>query len=122
MRLNNWLLLALTLFVIQGCVIAPVAPPQHQGPPDHAPAHGYRNKYRYHYYPDVGVYFDLDRKIYFYLDRGWRSAVVLPRHLRVLLGGPVTLNLDLAEPYYRYDEHRSKYPPKGRKNKTKKKW
>lgn len=122
MKFNNWLLLALTLFTIQGCVIAPAVPPQRQGPPDHAPAHGYRNKYRYHYYPDAGVYFDLDRKIYFYLDHGWRSAVVLPRHLRVILGGPVTLNLDLAEPYYRYDEHRSKYPPKGRKNKTKKKW
>ena len=53
------------------------------------------------------------------MDRGWRSAVVLPRELRVRLGGPVTLDLDLEKPYYRYDEHRSKYPPQSRKNKKK---
>jgi hypothetical protein len=118
MRLKNSLPLILALLVLQGCVIAPAVPQQRQGPPDHAPAHGYRNKhYRYNYYPDVGVYFDLDRKIYFYLDRGWRSAVLLPRDLRVRLGGPVTLELDLAEPYYRYDEHRTKYPPRKKKNK-----
>jgi len=117
MGLKNWLLLMLTVFVIQGCVIVPAAPPQRHGPPDHAPAYGYRTTYRYSYYPDVGVYFDLDRKIYFYLDRGWRSAVVLPRALRVRLGSPVSMELDLDKPYHRYDEHRSTYPPSKKKNK-----
>jgi hypothetical protein len=38
------------------------------GPPPHAPAHGYRAKYSYRYYPSSYVYFDVSRKCYFYLD------------------------------------------------------
>ena len=38
------------------------------GPPPHAPAHGYRAKHTYRYYPDASVYFDISRKIYFYLE------------------------------------------------------
>jgi hypothetical protein len=48
------------------------------------------------------------------------NGLLLPRELRVRLGGPVTLELDLAKPYYRYDEHRFKYPPQDRKKKSKK--
>ena len=113
------------VFLTQACVIAPPPPSYgrggyHSGPPPHAPAHGYRQKYRYYYYPEVSVYFDLDRRLYFYLDRGWRTAARLPREFRVGLYGPVTLELDLAEPYRRYDEHHRAYPPGQRKKKNKK--
>jgi hypothetical protein len=36
------------------------------GPPAHAPAHGYRAKHRYRYYPSCSVYFDIGRVL-------WRS-------------------------------------------------
>ena len=37
------------------------------GPPSHAPAHGYRAKHQYHYYPANEIYFDSGRGIYFFL-------------------------------------------------------
>lgn len=119
MKIRYILIFLALVFMTQACVVAP-APPAYrddgyrQGPPPHAPAHGYRQKqryYRYYYYPEVGVYFDLDRRLYFYLDRGWRVSTRLPGSLRMGLYGPVTLEMDLAEPYRRYDEHRHDYPP-----------
>lgn len=120
MPVKHWLISILALIVLQGCVIVP-PPPSRHGPPDHAPAHGYRAKYRYYYYPDAAVYFDLDRRLYFYLDGGWRRAERLPRDLYVRLGGPVALTLDLDEPYHRHDEHRRSHPP-GQGRKKNKKW
>ncbi len=38
------------------------------GPPPWAPAHGYRAKHRYRYYPSAEIYFDLGRGIYFYYE------------------------------------------------------
>jgi hypothetical protein len=35
------------------------------GTPPHAPAHGYRAKHQYRYYPSYSVYYDHGRKIYF---------------------------------------------------------
>lgn len=112
---------SLIFILVQGCVVAP-PPPQRNGPPAHAPAHGYRSQYRYHYYPEVGVYFDLDRRTYFYLDRGWRSGTRLPHDLFLQLDSPVYLELNVATPYEYYDEHRRAYPPGHvKKNKKKKK-
>jgi hypothetical protein len=126
MKMKYWLITLALVFLTQACVIAPVPPASHggnyhQGPPAHAPAHGYRAKHRYYYYPDVSVYFDLDRRLYFYLDRGWQVAARLPRELRLGLYGPVTIEMDLDKPYSRYDEHRRKYPPR-RDRKKYKKW
>jgi hypothetical protein len=45
------------------------------GPPPHAPAHGYRAKYSYRYYPSCYVYFDISSKFYFYLaGDGWKVS------------------------------------------------
>ena len=82
------------------------------GPPAHAKAHGYRAKHSYRYYPGVSAYFDIGRKLYFYLEGDlWRAAVSLPTHLRVQLGDYVTIEMDSDKPYTAYDEHRRKYPP-----------
>ena len=109
----------LVLLLLQGCVVAP-SPPQRPGPPDHAPAHGYRQKYQYNYYPEASVYFDVNRRIFFYLDGGWRSASYLPRELNIRLGAPVAIEMELAAPYERYDEHRKAFPPgRGKQKKTK---
>jgi len=103
-----------------------VAKPLPKGPPPHAPAHGYRAKHRYRYYPAVSVYFDIDRKTYFYLDgESWRVAVELPERLRVRLGEPVTIEMESDRPYEKHEEHKKRFPPgqlkKNKKNK-KKKW
>ncbi len=101
-------------------VVGPPPPPP--GPPPHAPAHGYRAKYTYYYYPDPYVYFDVSRKLYFYLDDGaWRVSVSLPSHLRVRLGDHVTIGMDSDRPYTEFRDHKKKYPP-GQMKKKKKNW
>jgi len=56
-------------------------------PPPHAPAHGYRSKYRYKYYPDTSVYFNSSKGLYFYLKGdSWTMSASLPDYLNVNLG------------------------------------
>jgi hypothetical protein len=95
------------------------------GPPSHAPAHGYRAKHSYRYYRNEHTYYDTNRKLYFYLDGGgWRIAVSLPSHIK-LSNDFVTVELETDKPYEHYEEHTVKYPPgqmKKWKNKKGKKW
>jgi hypothetical protein len=82
------------------------------GPPPHAPAHGYRAKYAYRYYPDACVYFDAHRGVYFYLaGDAWRMSVSLPQEIRVQLVDYVVVETDTDTPYAHFEEHRAKYPP-----------
>lgn len=95
------------------------------GPPAHAPAHGYRAKHTYRYYPSCSVYYDCGRKIYFYMsgDR-WEVGASLPSHLQVRLGDSVEMELQTDTPYIHYAEHQQKYPPGQLKKKhgKKQKW
>ncbi len=140
MKILIWILTLACLtwigFTLSGCATgkgsSPPGPPtlahrhgkRGHGPPPHAPAHGYRAKFDYYYYPDVFVYFDPSRRLYFYLEGdNWHVAASLPTYLRVRLGGYVTIQLDTDTPYVYFDEHRSNYPPgkwKGRKGGRKK--
>jgi len=89
-------------------------------PPDHAKAYGRRAKYDYRYYPDAQVYFDIHRKVYFYLDgRGWKMSVTLPNKIK--LAGHVTIGMDTDKPYKDFKKHKAKHPP-GHTKKKKKKW
>jgi len=82
------------------------------GPPPHAPAHGYRAKHSYYYYPASYVYFDMTRKVYFYMEGSvWRTTVSLPDSIRVKLGDHVTIDMDDDEPYREFESHKKKYPP-----------
>jgi len=93
------------------------------GPPAHAPAHGYRAKYQYRYYPACSVYFDIDRKVYFYLEgENWRISAGLPNSLRVGLGEYVVFEMDSDRPYHDYENHRQKYPPGQLKKNKNAKW
>ena len=84
---------------------------KNSGPPAHAPAHGYRAKHHYRYYPDAYVYYDTNRGAYFYLYHGqWRISVSLPDYIN-LGSGYISLELDTDEPYRYHDEHKEKYPP-----------
>ena len=107
------------------------APEKHQakykqekgGPPAHAPAHGYRAKHQYRYYPSQQVYHDSDRGLYFYLKGdNWEAGASLPSHLKAALGESVTFELDIDNPYVQNAEHIKKYPPKKSKGKKNKKW
>ena len=92
------------------------------GPPPHAPAHGYRAKHKYRYYPSCSVYYDTGRRLYFYLkgDR-WEVGASLPSSIRVRLGDSVSIELDTDKPYIHHAEHVKKYPPGQMKNNKKKK-
>ena len=92
------------------------------GPPPHAPAHGYRAKYRYRYYPDCSVYYDDHRELYFYLEGpNWRISASLPHAIKVSLGDHVNIEMDADKPYTHYEEHKHKYPPGQLKKNGKKK-
>ena len=82
------------------------------GPPPHAPAHGYRLKHQYRYYPSASVYYDDNRGLYFYAGgSGWRVSASLPQDLRIRLGSAVLIEIDSDKPYLYNDQHRQQYPP-----------
>lgn len=73
-------------------------------PPSWAPAHGYRAKHAYVYYPNGEVYYAPDRHLWFWLSgNGWQAGVSLPLALRayVRVGG-VNISLDASQPYRRH--------------------
>jgi hypothetical protein len=89
-----------------------ISSPAKSGPPDHAPAHGYRAKHSYRYYPDAQVYFDTGRSVYFYLaDGAWKVSASLPGSLKVSLGSHISIDMDSDKPYSKHSEHKAKYPP-----------
>jgi hypothetical protein len=93
------------------------------GPPDHAPAHGYRAKHQYRYYPSKSVYYDSGRGLYFYLKGdNWEVGASLPIGLKADLGDYVSIELDTDKPYLHYSEHVKQYPPGQTKSKKSKKW
>lgn len=99
------------------------SPAAETGPPAHAPAHGYRAKHQYRYYPSCSVYFDIGRSVYFYLEGDtWRVSVELPNHLRVRLGDSVVVEMDTDKPYLEHEYYKQKYPPGQLKKKKSKKW
>ena len=82
------------------------------GPPAHAPAHGYRAKHQYKYYPSRKVYHDTERGLYFYLKGdNWEVGASLPLPLREGLGASVSLELETDKPYIHHSEHLKKYSP-----------
>lgn len=83
-----------------------------KGPPPHAPAHGYRAKHYYRYYPSCSVYYDNGRKLYFYLKGdNWEVGASLPISIRVRLGEYVSMELDTDMPYVYHSDHVKRYPP-----------
>jgi hypothetical protein len=96
----------------------PPPPPHEPGPPPWAPAHGYRAKYRYHYYPSSYVYYDTGRKLYFYYEGGrWRVGVSLPTTLHIDINEYVTLDMGTHEPYEYHPAVVKRYPPGQAKHK-----
>lgn len=92
------------------------------GPPDHAPAYGYRSKHVYRYYPSSCVYHDADKGLYFYLSgSNWQIAASLPHDLSVRLGSFVSMEMETDKPYIYHDQHKKQYLPGQQKKKKRKK-
>lgn len=84
-----------------------------QGPPPWAPAHGYRAKTRYVYFPDRNFYYDLNTRNYIYLSgSNWRVSATLPKLLiGINLGKSTQIELDFVgeRPYRENHVHVVKY-------------
>ena len=75
------------------------------GPPSHAPAHGNRAQYRYHYYPASEVYYSTWRRLYFYVEGNvWVSDALLPYRVRKSLGKYISVDI-YADTPYEYHKH-----------------
>lgn len=118
--------IGLCLSMVSGCYSARVsvgseptyrreAPPPPQGkpgPPPWAPAHGYRAKYQYRYYPSSYVYYDTGRNLYFcYANGKWEASVSLPSSIRIDVNDFITLEMDTQEPYRHHPDVVKRYPP-----------
>ncbi|HET9818387.1 MAG TPA: hypothetical protein VFP92_04395 [Rhodanobacteraceae bacterium] len=82
-----------------------IAPPVLADPPPWAPAHGWRAKHQYVYYPSASVYYEPASSMWFWLGGdGWQAGVnlPLPLHGYVRTGG-VNISLDVDRPYLRND-------------------
>jgi hypothetical protein len=98
--------------VEEGPVYTPPPPPPEPGPPPWAPAHGYRAKHRYYYYPASYVYFDVGTRTYFYYDGGqWQVSVSLPTGIHIEAGDYVVLDMETDRPYTYHSEVSKRYPP-----------
>jgi hypothetical protein len=76
------------------------------GPPSHAPAHGYRKKHSYLYYPNNNVYYSTERKVYFYLgEDGWKMGATLPGSIDLSIEKAVALQLDSDLPYATFPDN-----------------
>ena len=111
--------LLVLLFFASGCthVVVEDHPPNapvysKPGPPPWAPAHGYRAKHHYHYYPACSVYFDLGRKVYFYMsgDR-WVMVTSPPGSICLSFDEFVVLDMDSDKPYTWHADVSKRYPP-----------
>lgn len=100
------IVLLLSLFIIPETTFA-------QGPPPWAPAHGYRAKTRYIYFPAHNFYYDIHTHNYLYLNNGnWFVSVSIPRpFININLGNAVQVQLDYygSYPYYYNANHYERY-------------
>jgi len=91
-------------------------------PPPWAPAHGYRAKHQYRYYPASHIYYDTARKLYFYLEgENWRFGVSLPVGIKLDVTDHVVLEMDTDKPYEFHTDVVKQYPGGKLKKKDKSK-
>ncbi|WHZ18261.1 MAG: hypothetical protein OJF55_000410 [Rhodanobacteraceae bacterium] len=82
-----------------------IAPTAYADPPPWAPAHGWRAKHQYVYYPSAEVYYAPESRMWFWLGgNGWQAGVSLPLALQgYVQAGGVNISLDVDRPYLRND-------------------
>lgn len=88
-----------------------IVPDDQGGPPPWAPAHGYRAKHRYYYYPDHRVYFDPARSTYFYMSgNGWQVSTSLPSGTSIGTSNYVIIDTNEDRPYVYHRDIEKRYP------------
>lgn len=112
-------LLALPLALLNSCVLVDNPPrrevvvveSERHGPPPWAPAHGWRRKHEYHYYPITQVYYYPHVKRYYWLEGGdWKTGVRLPSYYVIEESKRVVFELD-DEPHKHHFRIKNDYPP-----------
>ena len=92
------------MLMLEGCRVVVVDRPHH------VPSHSV--VYIYDYYPAVRVYYDVERRVYYYLERDrWVSTYNLPPGIQKRLGSSVRMKSDNDRPYLKHKDHFKKYPP-----------
>ena len=102
-------------------VLLLLAIPAWAAPPPHAPAHGYRAKHAYVYYPEREIYYAPETSRWFWIDGGdWRVGTRLPDPYQQFTSGGIHIELGTERPYTEHAyvvEHYGKGPKKGKKPK-----
>ena len=95
---------AVVAFALAGAGLL-TATPALADPPPWAPAHGWRAKHQYVYYPSAEVYYEPASRMWFWLGGdGWQAGISLPIALQGYVGvGGVNIALDVDRPYLRND-------------------
>ncbi|NOZ25288.1 MAG: hypothetical protein GXO94_04250 [Nitrospirae bacterium] len=107
MKRTAAVLIALAL-LMSACVAVEERPGPHPLPPPHR----CKARHIYYYYPSAFVYFDVNRRLYFFLSNGaWVAAPVLPPTIVIRPDRFVTIELDVDRPYIYFEKHRKKFPP-----------
>jgi hypothetical protein len=97
-----------TIFLLStGCVVHE----SYGDPYPWSPAHSYRAKHHYRYYPSFSLYFDIDRNLYFYHEGGkWKRGKSYPHGLQQRDGGFVSIDMDTDKPYKWHSDVEKRYP------------
>jgi hypothetical protein len=74
----------------------------------------HRQKYSYRYYPSCSVYYDIHRRLYYYLeDDNWKISASLSSNLERKLSDYVKIEMNNDKPYLDNDKHVKQFPPEG---------
>jgi len=80
-------------------------------------------KYKYRYYPDPMVYYDIHRELYFYPEKGnWIIFASLPKALNARLDDYVIIEMDTDKPYLYSKRHNIQFPRKDSKKSKNNLW
>lgn len=86
-----------------GTALALSVPVAWADPPSHAPAHGYRAKHRYVYYPEREIYYAPESRLWFWLSGGdWRFGASLPAGYQQYTSGGISIELGSDRPYHEH--------------------
>lgn len=86
--------------VLVAAMAAGATTPAWADPPPWAPAHGYRAKHSYVYYPQHRIYYEPESRVWFWFGDGrWQVGVELPVYYRQYTYGGVSVELDTDHPY-----------------------
>jgi hypothetical protein len=119
------MLLPAIMVIALACVAEDAIAQKKDGPPPWAPAHGYRAKTRYVYFPQHNIYYDTQRSVYIYINNGnWEIGARLPKGVKSTTlrdSRQVELSLSIDNPQRYNTDHVRKYRDRAAPDVAKKK-